>query len=62
MKNQEFIDNLIAKLETLKYKYKIYGGERSTPFQGNIGEEYYQKVGRIVCAKIKDTYDKDVEL
>tara|TARA_R100001440_G_scaffold39562_2_gene59057 strand:- start:12531 stop:12707 length:177 start_codon:yes stop_codon:yes gene_type:complete len=50
--NQEFIDNLIDELERLKYNYKVYGG----------GEEYYQEVGRIVCAEIQATYDKDVEL
>jgi len=49
--NSEFIDNLIDELERLKSEY-----EKSQR------KEYYQEVGRIICAEIQATYDKDVEL
>lgn len=50
--NSEFIDNLIDELERLKSEYK----------DSDRRKEYYQEVGRIVCAEIQTTYDKDVEL
>tara|TARA_R100000773_G_scaffold42961_1_gene40772 strand:- start:9 stop:185 length:177 start_codon:yes stop_codon:yes gene_type:complete len=50
--NSEFIDNLIDELERLKSDYK----------DADRRKEYYQEVGRIVCAEIQATYDKDVEL
>ncbi len=50
--NSEFIDNLIDELERLKSEYK----------DSDRKKEYYQEVGRIVCAEIQATYDKDIEL
>lgn len=49
--NSEFIDNLIYELETLKSEY-----------ENSDRKEYYQEVGRFVCAEIQATYDTDVEL
>lgn len=49
--NSEFIDKLIYELETLKSEY-----------ENSDRKEYYQEVGRFVCAEIQSTYDKDVEL
>ena len=49
--NSEFIENIIDELESLKSEY-----------ENSDRKEYYQEVGRFVCAEIQTTYDKDVEL
>lgn len=49
--NSEFIENIIDELERLKSEH-----------EDSDREEYYQEVGRFICAEIGATYDKDLEL
>ena len=49
--NSEFIENIIDELERLKSEY-----------EDSDREEYYQEVGRFICAEICATYDQDLEL
>lgn len=49
--NSEFIKNIIDELERLKSEH-----------EDSDREEYYQEVGRFICAEIYATYDKDLEL
>lgn len=49
--NSEFIENIIDELERLKSEH-----------EDSDREEYYQEVGRFICAEICATYDKDLEL
>lgn len=50
--NSEFIETLIDDIQNIKSEYDDSGREK----------EYYEEIGRLVCASIQNTYDKDVEI